>query len=401
MKQKFLPYGRQFIDQADIDAVVEVLKSDFLTTGPAVDQFEMQLAQKTNARFAVACNSGTAALHMAAYALGLNANDAVIVPAITFVASANAMTFTGAQVVFSDCDPDTGLMTVEHLEDAIARAKHSGLEPKAVVPVQLAGQTCDMEAIASVAKRENMFVVEDACHAIGTNYGADLEFTTGDCRWSDMTAFSFHPVKTIAMGEGGAVTTNSEALKNKLELFRNHGITRSTEGFTAETLGMDRSGKWGNWYYEMPEPGYNYRASDIQCALGNSQLLKLEQFAQKRRALRAAYFEAEQNLPDGVRLSGQTANCLPCPHLMIAHFDNDFFGLGRNYVMDRLREKGIGTQVHYIPVHLQPYYRKISPRLDLPDAQQFYKTCLSLPIYASMTLEDVDIVISSIKEIAK
>ncbi|KZB70891.1 MULTISPECIES: UDP-4-amino-4,6-dideoxy-N-acetyl-beta-L-altrosamine transaminase [Thalassospira] len=401
MTDKFLPYGRQSIDQTDIDAVIEVLKSDFLTTGPAVDLFEDLLAEKTQSQFAIACNSGTAALHMAAHAAGLQKGDAAIVPSVTFLASANAMTFTGAEVVFADCNPETGLMSPEHLEDAISRAKETNLSPKVVVPVHLAGQMCDIEAIAKIARREGMFVIEDACHAIGTTYGPDFRYTAGDCTWSDMTAFSFHPVKTIAMGEGGAVTTNNPRLDEKLKLFRNHGMSRNTDTFIASELGRDRSGDWGQWYYEMAEPGYNYRASDIQCALGYSQLKRLDQFRERRRDLRQAYYAMEDNLPRGVKLSPKISTCRPCPHLMIALFENDFLGKGRNHIMTHLKDMGIGTQVHYIPVHLQPYYRKLQPELDLPGAVHFYKTCLSLPLYQAMTEADVKKVIQCLKEIGK
>jgi UDP-4-amino-4,6-dideoxy-N-acetyl-beta-L-altrosamine transaminase len=399
MTNKFLPYGQQLIDQADIDAVTEVLRSDFLTTGPAVDAFEQLLASKTGAKHAISCNSGTAALHMAAYAIGLKTGDAVIVPTITFLASANAMTFTGATVVFADCDPTNGLMQLEHLEAAITHAKRAGLKPKAVVPVHLAGQVCQMDELASIARRENMYVIEDACHAIGSKYGKELEYVAGDCTHSDLAVFSFHPVKTIAMGEGGAVTTNSEEFAARLATFRNHGMSRFPDDFSAPELGKDSSGEWGRWYYEMKEPGYNYRACDIQCALGKSQLLKLEQFADIRRSLREHYYTLEKELPNGINLTSPSAECSPCPHLMIALFDNDFLGNGRNHVMEHLRTRGIGTQVHYIPVHLQPYYRRKTPELSLPGAESFYQRCLSLPLYASMTTSDVDTVVAALKEL--
>ncbi|WP_102783199.1 UDP-4-amino-4,6-dideoxy-N-acetyl-beta-L-altrosamine transaminase [Thalassospira sp. GB04J01] len=399
MTQKFIPYGRQSIDQDDIEAIVKVLKSDYLTTGPAVNEFEGLLADKTSSNYAIVCNSGTAALHMAAHAIGLSKNDAAIVPSVTFLASANAMTFTGAKVIFADCDPATGLMTKDHLENAILRAKKAGLCPKVVVPVHLAGQLCDMEAISKVARREGMFVIEDACHAIGTTYGPNLEHVAGDCKWSDLTAFSFHPVKTIAMGEGGAVTTNSSDFAKKLELFRNHGITRKPEEFISEDAGKDRSGEWGSWYYEMSQPGYNYRASDIQCALGSSQLKKLDMFAAKRRELREKYYSLENSLPEGIRLANRVPNCSPCPHLMIALFDNDFLGKGRNHVMEKLKNDGIGTQVHYIPVHLQPYYRTQTVGVDFSGTLSFYNSCLSLPIHTSMSPRDIEAVVSSLKSL--
>jgi UDP-4-amino-4,6-dideoxy-N-acetyl-beta-L-altrosamine transaminase len=398
--QAFLPYGRQSIDEDDIEAVVRSLKSDFLTTGPTVAKFEELLSSTTGAAISVVCNSGTAALHMAAISAGLGDGDCVIVPTITFLASANAMSFVGAEVLFADCDPLTGLMRPEDFSAAIKRAKALGKKPRAVVPVHYSGQVCDMPAIHAIARAEGMVIIEDACHALGSRHGPNLESLTGDCRWSDMACFSFHPVKTIAMGEGGAVTTNNPEFAERLRLARNHGMNRNEETFTSQEAGLDNSGDWGMWYYEMQEPGYNYRACDLQCALGISQLKKLEKFAEKRRALRDRYYNFASELPSGVRLIGRAAECDPCPHLMTALFDDDFLGLGRNAVMNSLREMGIGTQVHYTPVHLQPYYRRISPDLALEGASEFYRKCLTLPLFSDMELTDIDRVIAALHTVA-
>lgn len=400
MAKKFLPYGRQSIEQDDIDAVVETLKGDYLTTGPKVAEFEAILSSKTGAAYSAVCNSGTAALHMAAIAAGFGPGDIIIVPTITFLASANAMAFTGAEVCFADCDPKTGLMRPKDLMSAIQRTKTAGKKPRGVIPVHFSGQTCDMPAIHAIARKEGMIVIEDACHALGGRHGPNLEAQTGDCHWSDMACFSFHPVKTIAMGEGGAVTTNDPKIAERLRLARNHGMTRDQEKFTSKEAGVDINGDWGLWYYEMEQPGYNYRACDLQCALGISQLGKLEKFATKRRALRDRYYSFAKELPAGVQFIRRAADCDPCPHLMTALFDDDFLGLGRNSVMNSLREMGIGTQVHYTPVHLQPYYRRMFPDLALEGASEFYRKCLTLPLFSDMELTDVDRVIAALHTVA-
>ncbi len=400
MTNRFLPYGRQSIEQDDIDAVVETLKADFLTTGPKVTEFEARLCDKTGAAYSVVCNSGTAALHMAAIAAKFGPGDCIIVPTITFLASANAMVFAGAEVCFADCDPETGLMRPTDLKAAIERLKAVEKRPTAVVAVHFSGQVCDMPSIHAIARAESMVIIEDACHALGSRHGPNLDALTGDCRWSDMACFSFHPVKTIAMGEGGAVTTNDPEFAKRLQLARNHGMSRDASSFTSEEAGLDTSGDWGQWYYEMQEPGYNYRACDLQCALGISQLGKLEKFAARRRELRERYYQLETELPAGIRLIGKAGDCDPCIHLMVALFDNDFLGMGRNAVMSGLRELGIGSQVHYTPVHLQPYYRQLSPDLMLEGASEFYRNCLTLPLYSDMEIKDVDRVIAALGAVA-
>ena len=361
----FLPYARQMIDDDDIAAVAEVLRGDFLTTGPAVAAFERKLAGTTGAKHALSCSSGTAALHLAALALGLGPGDKVVVPTVTFLATANAARYVGAEVVFADVSPDTGLMDADHFEQAI---KRGGDTIKAVFPVHLGGQSPEMEKISTIARARNIAVVEDACHALGST-GA------GACAYSDMAAFSFHPVKTIAMGEGGAVTTNDNALAERLRTLRSHGMVRDP----------DRNQPW---VYEMAEIGFNYRASDLHCALGLSQLGKLEQFAARRRDLVALYDRALKPLAPVV----MPVECMPGNpvwHLYIVLIDFASAGMDRAELMNKMGEAGIGSQVHYIPVHSQPYYRERYGACDLPGADNYYARCLSLPLFAGMEDEDV------------
>ena len=286
----FLAYGRQQIDDEDIAAVVRVLKGDWLTGGPEVAAFEADFARAVSARHAVANANGTAGLHMAADAAGLGPGTSAIVPTLTFLATANCARYMGADVVFADVDPDSGLLTPDLLEQALARAAQAGVpQPRAVLPVHLNGQTCDMVGIADIALQHGLVVIEDACHAVGTvGEGQGAERTpTGACAHSTMAVFSFHPVKTFTSGEGGMVTTNDDALAARLRLFRNHGMTRDVArmGQRDEAIGPD--GEVNPWYYEMAEPGFNYRLTDIACALGRSQLAKLPRFAARRRALAA------------------------------------------------------------------------------------------------------------------
>ncbi len=390
-----LPYGRHLIEEDDISAVVEVLRGDWLTTGPAVERFEVGLAEATGARHAVACANGTAALHLAALALELGPGDAAVVPAITFVATANAVRLVGAEVVFADVDPDTGLMRPEDLEAALARADRP---VRAVLPVHLAGQTADMAAIGALARARGLRVVEDACHAIG---GVDPEGApVGACRHGDAATFSFHPVKTIAMGEGGAVTTNDDALAARVRSMRNHGLTRDPARWSQADEGFGPQGQANPWYYEMPEPGLNYRASDINCALAASQLGKLDRFAARRRALVERYDALVANLAPAVRPLGRVSGCVPAWHLYVVLVDFDAAGVDRGTVMRRLGERGIGSQVHYIPVHRQPYYRARVGQLRLPGADAYYARTLTLPLFPAMMDEDVERVVTSLAEAA-
>jgi UDP-4-amino-4,6-dideoxy-N-acetyl-beta-L-altrosamine transaminase len=389
MDARFLPYGRHEIDDDDIAAVTQVLRGDWLTTGPAVDAFEAALATRTGATFAVACASATAGLHLATMALRLGPGDRAIVPAITFLATANAVRYVGAEVVFADIDPETALLTPATLAAALERA---GGAVKAVLPVHFGGRTVDLAGIAAVAERHGLAVVEDAAHAIGTTYGAGNAPRTpvGDCRYSRMAVFSFHPVKTIAMGEGGAVTTNDPALKERLARLRNHGMVRDPAAFENRDLGFDADGRPNPWYYEMPEPGYHYRATDIHCALGLSQLGKLDRFAARRSALMARYRALLAPLAPTIRLAPAPTDCEPAWHLCTALIDFAAAGTTRARVMAALRARGIGTQVHYIPVHRQPYYRRRYGDLHLPGADAYYARCLSLPLFPAMADDDVD-----------
>jgi len=394
----FLPYGRQRIEEDDIAAVVDVLRGDFLTTGPTVDAFEDELAEITGAKFAVSCSSGTAALHMTSLALGLGPGDAIIVPAITFLATANAAPYVGADVIFADVDPDTGLLTPETLSQALAAA---GDSVRAVYPVHINGQTADMAGIAAVDGVGELAVVEDACHALGGHHrGGDGELVpVGSCGLADMAIFSFHPVKTVAMGEGGAVTTNDAVLAERLARARNIGMNRDPATFQCPDQAFDANGEANPWYYEMPELGFNYRASAIHCALGFNQLGKLDRFVDARRRLMARYAEALAPLAPVVRLLPQVPDCDPAWHLCVALIDFAAAGTDRATVMRELTARGIGTQVHYLPVNRQPYYRKRYGETALAGADAYYEKILSLPLQVAMTEDDVDYVVTTLANV--
>lgn len=395
MTEKFLPYGRQVIDDDDIAAVVAVLKGDFLTTGPTVEKFEAAFAERVGARFAVACSSGTAALHLATLAAGLGEGDSAIVPTVTFLATANAVRFVGADVVFADVDKATGLLRPEDLEMAIAASSGNA---KAVLPVHLGGQSADMAAIAKIAKRHGMIVIEDACHALGTTLDDGV---VGDCQHSAMAAFSFHPVKTIAMGEGGAVTTNDPVLYEKLTRLRNHGMTRDPQRFSNDDLAFGDDGSPNPWYYEMPEVGFNYRASDIHCALGLSQLRKLDAFVSARRLLADTYDRLLAPFAPYVLPPHRVDGCDPGWHLYAARMNFTGLEIPREQVISRLKAAGVGTQVHYIPVHTQPYYQSLVGQQQLPGAMAYYRATLSLPLFPSMTTADVERVAKTIEEVIR
>lgn len=383
MSDNFLPYARQQISDADIEAVTRVLRSNFLTTGPAVSAFEEKLAEVADAAFAVSCSSGTAALHMAALALGLGQGDKVVVPTVTFLATANAARYVGAEVVFADVDADTGLIGPEQFSDAL---KRGGEDIKAVFPVHLAGQSPDMTAITTMARERGIAIIEDACHALGsTVQSGNVTTPVGSCLNSEMAAFSFHPVKTIAMGEGGAVTTNDAALAGRLKLMRSHGMIR-------------QKGQAEPWAYKMAEPGFNYRASDIHCALGLSQLSRISDLADKRRLLVQSYDKALAPLAPVIKpLSRMPGN--PVWHLYVVLIDFKLAGIDRATVMNRLHDEGIGSQVHYIPVDSQPYYRERYGETSLPGARAYYDRCLSLPLFASMTEKDVSRVVDALERL--
>ena len=378
-----LPYGRQTIEDDDIAAVVAALRADFLTTGPTVEAFETAFAEKVGARHAVACANGTAALHLAMLALEVQPGEVVIAPSITFLATANCARYVGAEVVFADVDPDSGLMTPQTLVDALARL--DGRTLRAVLPVHLRGDAADLPGLAALAAGAGAVLVEDAPHALGTTmqFGNVAE-RVGDVRHSAMATFSFHPVKTIATGEGGMVTTNDPGLAERLRILRSHGMTRPQDA--------------DPWWYEMAVPGFNYRLPDILCALGLSQLAKLDRFAARRRALAEAYETALAPLAPIVRLAARPAWSDPVLHLMCVLIDFESAGRSRREVVDALKARGVGSQVHYIPVHRQPYYRERYGELNLPGAEAWYARCLSLPLYPGMADSDVEKVASALKD---
>ena len=386
----FLPYGRHSIEDDDIAAVVAVLRSGTLTAGPAVAAFERALAEAVNAPDAVVCSSGTAALHLAAMSVGLGPGDAAVVPAITFLATANAVRLTGAEVLFADVDPDTGLMGADYMAAAIGAA--GDLRVRAVFPVHFAGQPAPLEEIAALARAHDLAIVEDACHALGSTYetGDGVQARIGQAGHGGLAAFSFHPVKTVAMGEGGALTGQDRALLARARRLRNHGMTREPAAFTEHALAFDAGGTANPWHYEMPTPGLNYRASDIHCALGLSQLGKLERSVARRRALAAAYDERIAALAPLVRPLARRSGCTPAWHLYVVLIDFTAAGTSRRRVMEALRADGIGSQVHYIPVHLQPYYQRRYGAPTLPGAMAYFERCLSLPLFPAMADGDVD-----------
>ncbi|GIK79315.1 MAG: UDP-4-amino-4,6-dideoxy-N-acetyl-beta-L-altrosamine transaminase [Pseudorhodoplanes sp.] len=391
-----LSYGRQLIEDDDVAAVTAVLRGDFLTTGPTVERFEKAFAECCGARHAVACANGTAALHLASLALGFGEGDHVVVPAVTFLATANAQRFVGAEVIFADVDPESGVMTPDHLAAAVAGAGNRRI--KAVFPVPLGGQAANRRAIAVIADRIGAAVVEDACHALGSELdeGDTTPARAGDCRHAAMATFSFHPVKTIAMGEGGAITTNSSDLDARLRRLRNHGMIREPSLFEKGGVGFDTDGKPAPWAYEMSEPGYNYRASDIACALGLSQLGKLDRFVERRRMLTEAYDRLLVPLQDRLRPVRRLPGNRPCLHLYVVLIDFKRLGRMRGEVMRALASRGISTQVHYIPVCHQPYYRERYGPAHVPGADAYYARCLTLPLHAGMDEGDVARVVDAL-----
>lgn len=388
----FLPYGRQTIDEADIAAVVKALKADILTTGPRVESFERAFAAKVGAEYAVVCSNGTAALHMAVMALDVGPGDLCIAPAVTFVATANAARFQGADVIFADVDAQTGLMTPNTLKQAVAKA--GGRPIKAVLPVHLSGRTVDLSGIRDVADAEGATVIEDACHALGTRTVFNgVSTAVGGCAQSAMACFSFHPVKTIASGEGGMVTTNDARLAAKLRSARAHGLTRTPSDFQRRAAGFDGDAV-NPWYYEQAKLGYNYRLPDILCALGESQLSKLDHFSERRGTLAARYDALLPRLAPLVRSVPALPWCEPTLHLYVALIDFEAAGLSRRAVMEALKAEGIGSQVHYIPVPDQPYYLDVYGHQEMPGARTYYDRCLSLPLYPAMQDGDVDRVVT-------
>jgi UDP-4-amino-4,6-dideoxy-N-acetyl-beta-L-altrosamine transaminase len=361
-----LPYGRHAVDQDDIDAVVDVLQNQFLTQGSAVPAFESALCEYTEAAHALAVNSGTSGLHVACLAAGVGPSDTVWTVPNSFVASANCARYCGANVDFVDIDPFTRNISVEDLKDKLATCSKY---PKVLIVVHFAGAPCDMEAIAKITRQYNITLIEDAAHALGANY---QHKPVGSCQFSDMTVLSFHPVKSITSAEGGAITTNDHTLLERLSLFAKHGITREPTSLQDKDQGV--------WYYEQHELGYNYRMSDLHGALGLSQLSKLNRFIQQRRDKAAIYLNALKGLP--IRLPSEESLISSAWHLfMIELLEHD-----RKSVFDVLRSRGIGVNVHYIPIHRQPYYQKLGfQEGDFPASEAFYQGAITLPLFPMMT----------------
>lgn len=393
----YIPYGRQSIDDADIEAVVKVLKSDYLTTGPAVEAFEKKVADYVGAKYAVAVSNGTAALHVACLAAGIGEGDEVITTPITFAASANCVLYCGGTPVFADIDPDTYNISPEELEKKITS------RTKAIIPVHYTGQPCDMDAILEIAHKHNLLVVEDGAHALGAAYKGKKIGSI-----ADMTCFSFHPVKPVTTGEGGMIVTDNEELYRRLVLYRSHGITRdkdmmqqyeeqlqqSSDPALQEAADMLRGDVIdpGGWYYQQLELGYNYRITDISCALGASQMDKLDHFLERRRQIAKKYDEAFADIPQ-IKTPWQQEGCQSGWHLyMIQTMERS-----RREVFDGLRQAGIGVNVHYIPVYRHPYYQRNGyAGVHCLNAEAFYERAISLPIFPGLTGQKQDYVIEHV-----
>jgi UDP-4-amino-4,6-dideoxy-N-acetyl-beta-L-altrosamine transaminase len=384
----WIPYGRQQVDERDIAAVVDVLRGDWLTCGPMVARFESALADRCGARHAVACSSATAALHLALLAARVGVGDVVVVPALTFLATANCAVYVGADVRFCDVDFRTGLTTVEHLAPRLDE------QVRAVIPVHFAGAACDMPAIAAAVRKRSprAVLIEDACHALGGEHADGTP--VGAAKWADMTVFSFHPVKHIAAGEGGMVLTDSDELAHRLRLLRSHGVTKERDRL--------ESPNEGPWYYEMHEVGFNYRISDINCALALSQLERLDDFVARRRAIAAYYADALSDCPH-VKLPPRHEPDRSAWHLYCLHIDFAARRKWRRQIVGELAERGVATQVHYFPVPLQPYYRR---RLgcgpgDFPQAERHYDEALTIPLFPAMTDGQVERVARAVQQVMR
>lgn len=377
-----IPYGRQHINQTDIDAVVEVLHSDFLTQGPMVPAFEKSIANYCNTQHAIAVNSATSALHIACLALGVNKGDVVWTTPNTFVASANCALYCQAQIDFVDIDPHTYNLSVDRLAEKLVQADKNGNLPKVVIPVHFSGQSCDMESIHTLSQKYGFKIIEDASHAIGGRYKDE---PIGNCRYSDITVFSFHPVKIITTGEGGMALTNDSTLGRKMRLLRSHGITRDVADMTHSPDGP--------WYYQQIELGFNYRMTDLQAALGLSQMQRLDEFIVRRNQIAERYDDLFKNI--SLQLPCIQLDSYSARHLYVVRVKSDKL---KNEIFEIMRKQGIGVNVHYIPVHTQPYYKKMGFKEgDFPEAETYYKEAVSLPIFPKLTEREQDDVVSKLK----
>jgi UDP-4-amino-4,6-dideoxy-N-acetyl-beta-L-altrosamine transaminase len=377
---KMIPYSRQTLEASDVAAVVKTLKSDWLTQGPKVAEFEKKLAETCGARFAVAVSSGTAALHLACLALGVQSGDEVITTPNTFAASANCVVYCGGKPVFADIDPHTFNLSPQAFEETISP------KTKGVIPVHFAGLPCEMKKIHETAKKRGLFVLEDGSHALGARYWSEGRWVqVGSCAHADACVFSFHPVKGITTGEGGAITTNNAALYERLVLLRTHGITKSPAQFHHRELAFWGDGLVSGWYYEMQELGFNYRIPDVLCALGLNQLKRLGKFIRARRAI-AAYYDKTLAGERALELPKEPKGYESAYHLYVIRLRLERLTAGRAQIFDALRHEGLGVQVHYIPVHYQPYYRHRGYKPGLcPNAEAYYERVISIPVFPGLT----------------
>ena len=382
-----IPYGKQDINQTDINSVIDVLQSDFLTQGPQVPLFEQMVSNYCSADYGVAVNSATSALHIACLSLGLGKGDWLWTSPNSFVASANCGLYCDARVDFVDIDPQTYNLSSEELEKRLAQARKDNKLPKIVIPVHFAGQSCNMKRIYSLSQEYGFKIIEDASHAIGGKY---LDKPIGGCQYSDITVFSFHPVKIITTAEGGLATTNDEKLAERMQLFRSHGVTRDAKLITNVSE--------GDWYYQQVDLGFNYRMTELQAALGISQMQRLDDFVAKRHILQKRY-DLLLSIPLITR-PFQDEDSYSALHLYPIQIDLNKVSKNREQVFDELREAGVGVNVHYIPIHTQPYYRKFGFKDgDFPNSENYYEAALSLPLYSGMSFQEQDKVVKSVIEV--
>ena len=380
-----IPYGRQNINQADINSVINVLKSDFLTQGPQVPLFENAVAEYCDARYGVAVNSATSALHIACLALGLRTGDWLWTSPNTFVASANCGLYCGAKVDFIDIDPLTYNLSIQELKSKLIQAEKENKLPKIVIPVHFSGQSCNMKEIHELSKQYGFSIIEDASHAIGGKY---LDKPIGGCQYSDITIFSFHPVKIITTAEGGLATTNNKKLSEKMQLFRSHGITRDQALMSKKADGA--------WYYQQIDLGFNYRMTELQAALGVSQMDRLDEFIVKRHTLQERYDQLLKELP--ITIPYQSSLSYSALHLYPIQIDLRKIKIDREQVFNSLRESGIGVNIHYVPVHTQPYYLEMGFKVgSFPVAESYYSQAISLPLFSQLSFDDQDKIISTLK----
>ena len=382
VRDTYLPYAQQWVDEEDVGEVVKVLKSDFLTTGPKIEEFEKRFADYVGAKYAVSISNGTAALHAACFAAGINEGDEVITSPITFAASANCVLYQGGKPVFADINPKSYNIDIEAIERKITK------KTKAIIPVDFTGQAVDIDGINEIAKKYGLVVIEDAAHSLGAEYkGKKIGSLV------DITTFSFHPVKHITTGEGGMITTNDDKLYNKLKLFRTHGITRDKE--------MLQNKEEGPWFYEQLELGYNYRMTDIQAALGISQLNKINGFLKRRREIAKKYDEYLKNI-DGIILPYQESFSKSAWHLYVIQLELEKFKVGRKEIFEALQAENIGVNVHYIPVYYHPYYKRLGYEKGLcPNAEKLYERIITLPLYPKMKDKDIEDVVNALDKVLK